>query len=89
LVVEETAGSHVAISACDLLTSVPQWLQEHNEALRMALEVKKAELSQAIAAARQNSPPPEAAPAEDRLAEKVTEMEEKAKTLAQQLHSKV
>ncbi len=64
-------------------------LQEHNEALRKALEVKKAELSQAMAAARQSSPPPEAAPAEDRLAEKVSMMEQKAKSLAQQLHGKV
>ncbi|DBB00143.1 TPA: hypothetical protein ACH3X1_013988 [Trebouxia sp. C0004] len=64
-------------------------LKEHNEALRKALEVKKAELSQAIAAARQSSPPPETAPAEDRLAEKVSMMEHKAKCLAQQLHGKV
>jgi hypothetical protein len=64
-------------------------LQEHNEALRKALEVKKAELSQAMAAARQSSLPPEAAPAEDRLAEKVSIMEQKAKSLAQQLHGKV
>lgn len=64
-------------------------LKEHNEALRKALEVKKAELSQAMAAARQSSPPPEAAPAEDRLAEKVSMMEQKAKSLAQQLHGKV
>lgn len=64
-------------------------VQEHNEALRKALEVKKTELSQAMAAARQSSPPPEAAPAEDRLAEKVSMMEQKAKSLAQQLHGKV
>ncbi len=64
-------------------------LQEHNEALRKALEVKKAELSQAMAAARQSSLPPEAAPAEDRLAVKVSIMEQKAKSLAQQLHGKV
>ncbi|DBA71038.1 TPA: hypothetical protein ACH3X2_011465 [Trebouxia sp. C0005] len=64
-------------------------LKEHNEALRKALEVKKAEVSQAMAAARQSSPPPEAAPAEDRLAEKVSMMEQKAKSLAQQLHGKV
>lgn len=64
-------------------------VQEHNEALRKALEVKKAELSQAMEAARQSSPAPEAAPAEDRLAEKVSIMEQKAKSLAQQLHGKV
>ena len=64
-------------------------MQEHNEALRKALELKKAELSQALAAARQTSPPPEAAPADDPLTEKVSVMEQKAKSLAQQLHGKV
>lgn len=64
-------------------------LQEHNEALRKALEVKKAELSQAVAAARHASPQPEASPAEDLLAEKVSVMEQKAEALAAQLHGKV
>ena len=63
--------------------------QENNEALRKALEVKRAELAMAKAAARQNSPPAEPAPAEDTLADKVAVMEQKARSLAEQLHSKV
>ena len=63
--------------------------QENNEALRKALEVKRAELAVAKAAARQSSPPAEAPPAEEGLADKVAGMEQKARNLAEQLHGKV
>lgn len=54
------------------------------------MEVKKAELTAAVAAAQQgNSSPPEAAPADDNLADKVSAMERKASSLAEQLHRKV
>ena len=52
--------------------------------------MKKAELAAAVAAAQQgNSSPPEAAPADDTLADKVSAMERKASSLAEQLHCKV
>lgn len=54
------------------------------------MDVKKAELATAVAAAQQgSSSPPEAAPADDTLADKVSAMERKASSLAEQLHYKV
>ena len=54
------------------------------------MEVKKAELATAVAAAQQgSSSPPEAVPADDTLADKVAAMERKASSLAEQLHYKV
>lgn len=54
------------------------------------MDVKKAELATAVAAAQQgSSSPPEAAPADDTLADKVSAMESKASSLAEQLHYKV
>lgn len=51
--------------------------------------MKKAELAAAVAAARHSSSPPEAHPAEDSLADKVSAMERRASSLAEQLHYKV
>lgn len=54
------------------------------------MEVKKAELAAAAAAAQHgSSSPPEAAPSDDTLADKVSVMERKASSLAEQLHCKV
>ena len=53
------------------------------------MEVKKAELAAAVAAAHDSSSPPEASPVEDSLADKVSALERKASTLAEQLHYKV
>lgn len=51
--------------------------------------MKKAELAAAVAAAHHTSSPPEASPIEDSLADKVSAMEKRASSLAEQLHYKV
>lgn len=73
---------HATVHCCSLA-------QEHNEALRKALEVKKAELAAAVAAAQHSSSPPETSPLDDSLADKVSAMEKRARSLAEQLHYKV